>query len=106
MECQSTRHPDEVLNRAAFYAVAILAPTGETITDDTGSAPVLRSVLAARLCRSCGIGPVTLSDLAEIVAALGGHLDVDEVLPNDGYRSVVPAFEVLETSTGIALVAP
>jgi len=69
--------PCESARRCGFgaeRAITVLAPTGETITDDTGSAPVLRPILSIRVCATC-------ADLLEGLSFPGGYVDVDDLIP-------------------------
>ena len=62
----------------AAVAVSVLAPTGETITDDTGTAPVLRPAMTLRLCEADAVGADT-----PLLRALGMHVDVEPLLAED-----------------------
>jgi len=85
VSCEAVRGCD----RNATRSVTILAPTGETITDDTGTMPVLRAVISARLCDLC----------APMLAGLKlprGHVDVDELLPEE--PDAIDAAKALEAA--------
>lgn len=58
----------------ADSAVSVLAPTGEVID----GVPVLAPVLSGFLCIPCGAGWS-----APFVAALGGHVDVEQLIDSD-----------------------
>lgn len=96
----------------ATVSVSVLAPTGETITDDTGTAPVLHEVLGGDLCGPCS-ALAGLASTKGFVIALGGHVDITDVddVPEsaDGLTAAKvlaeSGFEIIErTPDGFAAV--
>jgi hypothetical protein len=67
----------------AALSVSLLAPTGETIESDTGTAPVLKAVASKRLCWACstssGVSLMGLDAAIALATALGCHIDVDRL---------------------------
>lgn len=59
----------------ATVGLTVLAPTGETITTDSGTDPVLGPAFSSRLCVECAVPAWMAAE--RLVEIMGGHVDTN-----------------------------